>query len=155
MDDALCGGGDPAEGYPNTAVPLPAAAVSAIRAAIFMGDPRYVHGLAYNVGSCQAQGVRNHLHPLPTSVAKCSNAVLQYSLLPATSASFAQAATRSSRIATLQTRTAATATTQTLTRAMVRSTASRLLLLSTASSGKELDMLISKIHLNLLVGSKV
>lgn len=58
MDDALCGGGDPAEGYPNTAVPLPAAAVSAIRAAIFMGDPRYVHGLAYNVGSCQAQGVR-------------------------------------------------------------------------------------------------
>ncbi|KAL6861938.1 carbohydrate esterase family 5 protein [Trichoderma novae-zelandiae] len=56
MDDALCGGGDPAEGYPNTAVPLPAAAVSAIRAAIFMGDPRYVHGLAYNVGSCQAQG---------------------------------------------------------------------------------------------------
>ncbi|OTA04894.1 CE5 acetyl xylan esterase [Trichoderma parareesei] len=32
MYDALCGGGDPAEGYPNTAVPLPAGAVSAIRA---------------------------------------------------------------------------------------------------------------------------
>ncbi|KAL7941003.1 carbohydrate esterase family 5 protein [Trichoderma barbatum] len=56
MDDALCGGGDPAEGYPNTAVPLSAASVSAIRAAIFMGDPRYVHGLAFNVGSCNAQG---------------------------------------------------------------------------------------------------
>lgn len=69
MDDALCGGGDPAEGYPNTAVPLPAAAVSAIRAAIFMGDPRYVHGLAYNVGSCQAQGVRIRLRCLIKSFA--------------------------------------------------------------------------------------
>lgn len=58
MDDALCGGGDPGNGYPNTAVPLSEGAVSAIRAAIFMGDPRYVRGLAYNVGSCQAQGVR-------------------------------------------------------------------------------------------------
>lgn len=57
MDDALCGGGDPNNGYPNTAVPLSSGAVSAIRAAIFMGDPRYVRGLAYNVGSCQAQGV--------------------------------------------------------------------------------------------------
>ncbi|KAL6790432.1 carbohydrate esterase family 5 protein [Trichoderma sp. SZMC 28013] len=56
MDDALCGGGDPGNGYPNTAVPLSAGAVSAIRAAIFMGDPRYVRGLAYNVGSCAAQG---------------------------------------------------------------------------------------------------
>ncbi|KAL7908076.1 carbohydrate esterase family 5 protein [Trichoderma velutinum] len=56
MDDALCGGPDSAEGWPNTAVPLSSGAVSAIRAAIFMGDPRYVHGLSYNVGSCAAQG---------------------------------------------------------------------------------------------------
>ncbi|KAH6603924.1 CE5 acetyl xylan esterase [Trichoderma cornu-damae] len=48
--------GDPSQGYPNTAVPLSAGAVSAIRAAIFMGDPRYVYGLAYNVGTCAAQG---------------------------------------------------------------------------------------------------
>ncbi|RFU72393.1 acetylxylan esterase [Trichoderma arundinaceum] len=60
MDNALCGGGDPSQGYPNTAVPLSAGAVSAIRAAIFMGDPRYVRGLAYNVGTCAAQGVRIH-----------------------------------------------------------------------------------------------
>ncbi|KAL7784153.1 carbohydrate esterase family 5 protein [Trichoderma ceciliae] len=56
MDNALCGGGDPSQGYPNTAVPLSAGSVSAIRAAIFMGDPRYVRGLPYNVGTCAAQG---------------------------------------------------------------------------------------------------
>ncbi|KAM0261110.1 hypothetical protein ACHAQJ_002371 [Trichoderma viride] len=56
FDDALCGGGDPGEGYSNTAVPLSAGAVAAIKAAIFMGDPRNIHGLSYNVGSCAAQG---------------------------------------------------------------------------------------------------
>ncbi|GFP59184.1 acetylxylan esterase [Trichoderma asperellum] len=56
FDDALCGGGDPAEGYGNTAVPLSAGAVSAIKAAIFMGDPRNIHGLPYNVGTCATQG---------------------------------------------------------------------------------------------------
>lgn len=28
-----------------------------IKAAIFMGDPRYIPGLSYNVGTCQASGV--------------------------------------------------------------------------------------------------
>lgn len=56
FDDALCGGGDPAEGYGNTAVPLSSGAVSAIKAAIFMGDPRNIHGLSYNVGTCTTQG---------------------------------------------------------------------------------------------------
>ena len=57
MDDALCGGGDSGEGYSNTAVPLSASAVTAIKAAIFMGDPRYISGLSYEVGTCLAGGV--------------------------------------------------------------------------------------------------
>ncbi|KAJ9149798.1 Carbohydrate-binding module family 1 protein [Pleurostoma richardsiae] len=56
MDNALCGGGDSAEGLTNTAVPLSAGAVAAIKAAIFMGDPRWIKGLSYEVGTCQAQG---------------------------------------------------------------------------------------------------
>ena len=57
MDDALCGGGDTGAGYSNTAVPISAAAVNMIKAAIFMGDPRFIVGLPYNVGTCKAQGV--------------------------------------------------------------------------------------------------
>lgn len=58
MDDALCGGGDPDEGISSTAVPLSASAVNMIKAAIFMGDPRYIYGLSYEVGTCRAGGVR-------------------------------------------------------------------------------------------------
>lgn len=57
MDDALCGGGDTAEGITSTSVPLSTAAVSMVKAAIFMGDPRYVSGLSYGVGTCTAGGV--------------------------------------------------------------------------------------------------
>ncbi|ROW01208.1 hypothetical protein VSDG_02814 [Cytospora chrysosperma] len=56
MDDALCGGGDTAERVSSTAVPLSKAAVSMVKAAIFMGDPRYVSGLSYEVGTCKAGG---------------------------------------------------------------------------------------------------
>ena len=57
MDDALCGGGDTSEGYSNTAVAIQASAVTQIKAAIFMGDPRYIKGLSYEIGTCAAQGV--------------------------------------------------------------------------------------------------
>ena len=63
--------------------------------------------------------------------------MLRISLLPAPLDSFALAAARSSRTATLQTRTAATETTQTLTRVMVKNMASKLLPLSTAFLGNE------------------
>ncbi len=63
MDDALCGGGDSGEGYGNTAVPLSASAVTAIKAAIFMGDPRYISGLPYEVGTCLAGGVSSPSFP--------------------------------------------------------------------------------------------
>jgi acetylxylan esterase len=49
MDNALCGG---------AGATLTGAALNAVKAAIFMGDPHNVVGLPYNVGTCQAQGVR-------------------------------------------------------------------------------------------------
>ncbi|KAF8172396.1 putative acetyl xylan esterase [Mycena galopus ATCC 62051] len=56
MDDAYCGGGDTNEGLTNTAIPISANAQKKIAAAIFMGDPRHIPGLSYNVGTCQASG---------------------------------------------------------------------------------------------------
>ncbi|KAL1961999.1 hypothetical protein VTN77DRAFT_690 [Rasamsonia byssochlamydoides] len=56
MDDAYCGGGDPNEGLYSTSVPIQSSALSMIKAAIFMGDPRYIAGLSYEVGTCEAQG---------------------------------------------------------------------------------------------------
>jgi len=49
MDNALCGG---------AGATLSGTALAAVKAAIFMGDPRYQYGLAYNVGTCRAGGVR-------------------------------------------------------------------------------------------------
>ncbi|CAI7577315.1 unnamed protein product [Penicillium crustosum] len=56
MDAALCGGGVPKQGYTNTAVQLSTSAVNMVKAAIFMGDPLYVAGLSYDVGTCAAGG---------------------------------------------------------------------------------------------------
>ncbi|CZR58619.1 probable acetyl xylan esterase (Axe1) [Phialocephala subalpina] len=56
FDDAFCGGGDTNEGLTSTAVPIQASAINMIKAAIFMGDPRHIPGLPYNVGTCQASG---------------------------------------------------------------------------------------------------
>ncbi|KAF8953627.1 acetylxylan esterase precursor [Flammula alnicola] len=56
MDDAFCGGGDTNEGLTSTAIPIQASAVNMIAAAIFMGDPRHIPGLSYNVGTCTASG---------------------------------------------------------------------------------------------------
>jgi acetylxylan esterase len=50
MDDAFCGGGD-------LTTPFTSAARAMIKAAIFMGDPRHIPGLPYNVGTCNAKGV--------------------------------------------------------------------------------------------------
>ncbi|KAF3399341.1 hypothetical protein DPV78_006866 [Talaromyces pinophilus] len=56
MDVALCGGGDPNQGYTNTAVQLSASTLSMVKAAIFMGDPLFRAGLSYEVGTCTAGG---------------------------------------------------------------------------------------------------
>jgi acetylxylan esterase len=47
MDNAMCGGAGQT---------LTGAALDAVKVAIFMGDPRNVAGLPYNVGTCKAQG---------------------------------------------------------------------------------------------------
>jgi hypothetical protein len=57
MDDAFCGGGDNDEGLYSTAIPIQGSAVSMIKATIFMGDPRYIYGLSYEIGTCRAAGV--------------------------------------------------------------------------------------------------
>lgn len=101
-----------------------------------MGDPRNIHGLSYNVGTCTAQGV---------SISRVTKLVILYrvlfsnillftSLTPAQLASFAPARLRSSLTAMPRTHTAATETTRTLTKVTARSTASKPSLLSTASS---------------------
>ncbi|KAJ5834149.1 Cutinase [Penicillium robsamsonii] len=56
MDAALCGGGVPNQGYTDTRVQLSSSAVNMVKAAIFMGDPLYVAGLPYDVGTCAAGG---------------------------------------------------------------------------------------------------
>ena len=57
MDAALCGGGVPNQGYTDTSVLLSSSAVNMVKAAIFMGDPRWEYGLSYEVGTCKAGGV--------------------------------------------------------------------------------------------------
>jgi len=56
FDAALCGGGDPNQGYTNTAVLFTSAALTQIKAAILMGDPLFKAGLSYEVGTCEAGG---------------------------------------------------------------------------------------------------
>lgn len=101
-----------------------------------MGDPRNIHGLSYNVGTCTAQGVsvRRVTKLVILYRVLFSNFLLFTSLTPVPLASFAPAHLRSSPTVMPQTHTAATETTQTLTKVTARSTASKLSLLSTASS---------------------
>ncbi|KAM5343700.1 hypothetical protein ACJ41O_012237 [Fusarium nematophilum] len=56
MHNAICGGGDSGAGISDTAVPISASAVEMVKAAILLGDPRYVSGLAYGVGTCTSGG---------------------------------------------------------------------------------------------------
>lgn len=65
FDNAVCGGPDTGASISTTASPLTAAAQAALKAVILMGDPRYVAGLPYNVGTCTTNGVSSHWHHLP------------------------------------------------------------------------------------------
>lgn len=53
QDTVLCGNGDPKQSVSSTG----SIAGYNIKAAIFMGDPRYETGAPYNVGTCKAGGV--------------------------------------------------------------------------------------------------
>jgi acetylxylan esterase len=66
FDDAYCGGGDTNEGITDTSIPISAAAQKQIKAAIFMGDPRHIPGLSYNVGTCNANGVSLYTLTVPS-----------------------------------------------------------------------------------------
>lgn len=57
MDNALCGGGDANQGLYDTSVPISDLALTMVKAAIFMGNPRYIYGLSYEVGTCTEYGV--------------------------------------------------------------------------------------------------
>ncbi|KAM0716696.1 hypothetical protein Q7P37_008141 [Cladosporium fusiforme] len=55
-DNAFCGGPDTNQGYSQTSPAFSSAAMNQIKAMIEMGNPRYVYGVSYQVGSCRAQG---------------------------------------------------------------------------------------------------
>lgn len=83
FDVAFCGGGDPNQGYTNTAVQFSAGAVGQVKAAILMGAPTYAYGLSYGVGTCRAGGVsRPHLRrflrhgTLTTLTVRCASVQL-------------------------------------------------------------------------------
>lgn len=131
MDNAVCGGPDSGSGITSTTPGISASALNMVKAAIFMGSPRYVAGLSYNVGTCTAQGVS--LPPPQPPPRKSSNL---YSSPPAPAATSAAPTRppRSKTTVTAPTRTAAQATTPTCTSSTVSSTASRRCSLSVASS---------------------
>lgn len=60
FDNALCGGGDPNQGLTSSG----SIASYNIKAAIFMGDPRFEVGAPYNVGTCKAGGVSTPPTPI-------------------------------------------------------------------------------------------
>ena len=132
MDNALCGGGDPGAGITSTAVPISASAVNMIKAAIFMGDPRWQYGLAYQVGTCRAGGVSPPAHVFRMTETIVANPY--FSSMLALLDSSAPTRARSNPTVTPQTPTAVLATVKLPTRAMSASTANRLLPSSTASS---------------------
>jgi hypothetical protein len=81
MDDAYCGGGDTNEGLLSTIIPISTAAQAQVAAAIFMGDPRRIPGLSYNVGTCQASGVSLSYHSCRTDYVYASLAATPLPLL--------------------------------------------------------------------------
>ncbi|EPS41325.1 hypothetical protein H072_4798 [Dactylellina haptotyla CBS 200.50] len=55
-ENAFCGGGDTNIGLSSTATPINAASLNMIKAVILMGDPRFMAGAPYDVGTCTAHG---------------------------------------------------------------------------------------------------
>lgn len=124
MDNALCGGGDSGAGITDTTVPISASAVKMIKAAILMGDPRYVSGLAYGVGTCTSGGV-SLISKMPSMSTQDEHANTTSSSMPEPPALYAPAPARFSFTATPRTHIAATETTPPITSNMLASTATR------------------------------
>ncbi|KAJ4007796.1 hypothetical protein NW766_009601 [Fusarium irregulare] len=56
MDNNICGGPDNGASISDSSVPLSASAVNQVKAVVMLGNPRYINGLAYGVGTCDAGG---------------------------------------------------------------------------------------------------
>ncbi|RGP69723.1 acetylxylan esterase 2 [Fusarium sporotrichioides] len=56
MDNNICGGPDNGASISDSSVPLSASAVEQVKAVIMLGNPRFINGLAYGVGTCDAGG---------------------------------------------------------------------------------------------------
>lgn len=142
FDVALCGGGDPNQGYTNTAVQFSAGAVGQVKAAILMGAPTYVYGLSYGVGTCRAGGV-SHSHPVHILITheRCTNG--SDSLMRGPQPSNAHPPPKFRAIATRPIPIAAMATTRQRTTAMGLNMGPRPLLLSRASSAAAVAALLA------------
>ncbi|KAM0231416.1 hypothetical protein ACHAPO_008526 [Fusarium lateritium] len=56
MDNNICGGPDNGASISDSSVPLSASAVEQVKAVVMLGNPRFINGLAYGVGTCDAGG---------------------------------------------------------------------------------------------------
>jgi hypothetical protein len=108
MDNNICGGPDSGAGISDSSVPLSASAVEQVKAVIMLGDPRFVSGLSYGVGTCTAGGVSHITGLHVTLLTACS-------LMRDLQASHAPTQARSRSTVTLRTRSAVTETTRTTT----------------------------------------
>lgn len=108
MDNNICGGPDSGAGISDSSVPLSASAVQQVKAVIMLGDPRFVSGLSYGVGTCTAGGVSHTPAPYVTLLTIDS-------LMPDLQASPAPMQTRCRSTVTLRIPSAAMETTPTTT----------------------------------------
>jgi uncharacterized protein YjaZ len=95
MDNNICGGPDSGAGISDSSVPLSASAVQQVKAVIMLGDPRFVSGLPYGVGTCTAGGVS---HPIISYLTPLTI----FSSMPALLASAVPMPTRSRYTVTLR-----------------------------------------------------
>jgi hypothetical protein len=128
-DNAFCGGPDSGQGYSQTTPAFSAAALNQIKAVIEMGNPRYVYGVSYQVGTCRTQGFSAR-----PSGYSCSVSTIQSQIMISWSDIRHSQQARSRATATAPTRTAAPVTMPTSTKVMARNTARPLSPSSKASS---------------------
>jgi hypothetical protein len=132
-DNAFCGGPDSGQGYSQTTPAFSAAALNQIKAVIEMGNPRYVYGVSYQVGTCRTQGFSAR-----PSGYSCSVSTVKSEILGPWANIRRSRQARSRATATAPTRTAAPATMPISTKVMARNTVRLLSLSSRASSATAL-----------------
>jgi len=128
-DNSFCGGPDANQGYSQTTPAFSAAAMNQIKAVIEMGNPRFVAGVAYQVGSCRTQGFSPRPRGYSCAVRKSFHEILIFFLrvlgtyeLTIPLSLHCSPPAKSRATATARTPTAARATTRTCTRVTARCT---------------------------------